>query len=123
MSQGGCFCGAIRYAVDDGDYPVVNCHCSMCRRTSGAAFVTWLVAPTSAFRYLQGEPAVLRSSEQGTRFFCAACGTPVACSNSTHPDQIDITTGSLDSPGDYPPTITAHEDSKLSWLAMTEPAG
>ena len=35
--EGGCFCGAIRYVIDDNDYGSGNCHCTMCRRTSGAA--------------------------------------------------------------------------------------
>ena len=42
---GGCFCGAIRYQLSGDSYPSGNCHCTMCRRTSAAPFVTWLVAP------------------------------------------------------------------------------
>ena len=120
MIEGGCFCGAIRYVVEGGNYLVANCHCSMCRKTSAAAFVTWMVVPTDSFRYVEGEPKVLRSSENGTRQFCSSCGTPVACINSTHPEQIDVTIGSLDSPEDYPPTMAVHEDTKLPWLSATE---
>ena len=121
MIEGGCFCGAIRYAIEDGQYLVANCHCSMCRKTSAAPFVTWMVVPNAAFQYVQGVPQVLQSSDQGTRYFCAGCGTPVACINATHPDVIDITTGSLDAPEAYPPTVAVHEDTKLPWLAQTEP--
>ena len=120
MIEGGCFCGAIRYGIDDGDYLVANCHCSMCRRTSAAAFVTWMVVPAEAFRYLDGEPATLQSSENGTRRFCSACGTPLTCINSTHADQVDVTTGSLDQPQDYPARVAVHEDTKLPWLSATE---
>ncbi|MGO1081292.1 GFA family protein [Inquilinus sp. CA228] len=37
---GGCLCGAVRYRVTGPLRPVVACHCSQCRRTSGhvAAF-------------------------------------------------------------------------------------
>src|SRR5918998_688452 len=37
---GGCLCGAVRYEVRGPLRPVVDCHCTMCRRTSGhfAAF-------------------------------------------------------------------------------------
>ena len=121
MIEGGCFCGAIRYNIEDGNYLVANCHCSMCRRTSAAPFVTWMVVPKDAFRYTAGTPKILGSSDTGSRFFCADCGTPVVCVNTTHPDVVDVTTGSLDAPGDYPPTIAVHEDSKLCWLAATEP--
>ena len=121
--QGGCFCGAVRFEIDAGDYIAANCHCSMCRKINGAPFVTWLVAPTRAFRYVLGEPALLQSSEKGSRYFCAACGTPMLCINSDHPDQVDVTTGSLDQPENFPPSVAVHEDTKLPWLAATEPAG
>ena len=124
MIHGGCFCGAIRYQIDDGDYLVANCHCSMCRRTSAAPFVTWLVVPASSFRYVQGEPRVLRSSEKGTRWFCERCGTPLVCITADHPDNVDVTTGSLDAPERFVPTLAVHEDTKLPWLRQTEqPAG
>lgn len=120
MIQGGCFCGAIRYDIDDGNYLVANCHCTMCRRTSAAPFVTWMVVPAGAFRYVQGEPAVLESSDKGTRYFCARCGSPLVCINADHPDNVDVTTGSLDTPENYPPTMAVFEDTKLPWLEETE---
>jgi hypothetical protein len=35
---GSCQCGAVRYAVADAFIYAVNCHCSICRRATGAAF-------------------------------------------------------------------------------------
>ena len=120
MINGGCFCGAIRYAIEDGDYIVANCHCTMCRKTSAAAFVTWIVVPQSQFQYTKGTPETLQSSKSGTRYFCGTCGTPILCSNSDHPKQVDITTGSLDDPGRFPPKYAVFEDTKLEWLSTTE---
>jgi len=123
MIEGGCFCGAIRYAIKDGEYIVANCHCTMCRRTSGAPFVTWIVVPDSAFQYTKGEPRTLQSSESGTRYFCESCGTPLTCINTEHPGKIDITTGSLDDPADFPPKFAVYDDTKLEWLSTTEVPG
>ncbi|MBE9539990.1 MAG: GFA family protein [Proteobacteria bacterium] len=120
MIQGGCFCENIRYAIDEGNYGVVNCHCTMCRKTSAAPFVSWLVIPRKAFHYLSGEPKVLVSSDKGLREFCPDCGTPLTFVSSDRPDGIDITTGSLDAPDDFIPTTAVHEDSKLKWLRSTE---
>jgi len=39
---GGCSCGAVRYRVGMPPLWVAHCHCSMCRRAQGAAFVTWI---------------------------------------------------------------------------------
>ena len=121
MIEGGCFCGKIRYEIDDGKYVVANCHCSMCRRTSAAAFVTWMVVPKTAFRYATGKPTRLVSSETGVRYFCNSCGTPIACEISSSPADIDITVGSLDTPQDFPPTLDAYEDTKLAWLQGKAP--
>ena len=54
--EGGCFCGSIRYRIKEDSYPSANCHCTMCRRTSAAAYVSWIVVPTKDFDYIQGEP-------------------------------------------------------------------
>ncbi len=120
--EGGCFCGAVRYtiAASDKPFPVVNCHCSMCRRTSGAPFVTWMVVPEQAFKMVQGAPHQLQSSAHGKRQFCANCGTPLTCVNDKHPEYVDVTTGSLDDPAAFKPHHAVFEDTKLPWLGVTE---
>jgi hypothetical protein len=35
---GGCACGVVRYQVADAFAYAANCHCSFCRRTTGAAY-------------------------------------------------------------------------------------
>lgn len=121
MIEGGCFCGNIRFAIDEknaGDYLVANCHCTMCRKTSAAPFVTWIVVPQTAFHYLSGTVKILQSSKKGARHFCPDCGTPMAFLTTDRPDKIDITTGSLDDPNRFVPTVNVHEESKLSWVHL-----
>jgi hypothetical protein len=96
--------------------PVANCHCTMCRRTSGAPYVTWLVVPADQFQYTLGAPKELKSSTDGTRFFCDSCGTPVACVNTSHPEIVDVTLGSLDEPDRFLPTFEVFEDTRLSFV-------
>lgn len=120
---GGCFCGKVRYELKQRDYRAANCHCSMCRRFSGAPFVTWIVVPKKAFEYTAENPASIRSSDNGTRYFCASCGTPIACVLDAHLKYVDVTVGSLDKPERFVPTLAVHEESKLGWLAQTELAG
>jgi len=38
MLAGECLCRAVRYEVADAFTYALNCHCSNCRRTTGAAF-------------------------------------------------------------------------------------
>ena len=114
--DGGCFCGALRYAIEQGDYLTANCHCTMCRRVHAAPYVTWLVVPVERFRYTAGAPTELESSAGGTRYFCGRCGTHVACVNASHPEVIDVTLGSLDAPDRFVPTLDAYADTRLPWV-------
>ena len=111
--EGGCFCGEIRYAIEAGDYVAANCHCTMCRRVHAAPFVSWLVVPSTAFRYTKGAVTKLQSSERGARYFCATCGTHLACVNDDHADIVDVTIGSLDAPGAFPSTVDVFENTRL----------
>ncbi|MEX2132162.1 MAG: GFA family protein [Pseudohongiellaceae bacterium] len=117
VDLGGCFCGKIRYCIDDGEHMVANCHCSMCRRISAAPFVTWILVPSTSFRYTQGQPIEFASSEKAVRHFCGSCGTPLAFLAKSRPDIVDVTSCSLDHPEKHPPSLEVHENSRLSWLA------
>ena len=116
MITGGCFCGAIQYDIDPDEYVAADCHCTMCRRAQAAPYVSWLVVPVEQFRYTKGTPTELQSSEKGKRYFCATCGTHIACVNDKHPEIIDITIGSLDDPEAFKPKLAVFEDTRLSWV-------
>lgn len=72
--QGGCHCGAVRYAVDlDPTIEALTCNCSLCGRTGS---YLQFVAPT-AFRVLAGEDQL--TDYQFNRkvihhLFCKTCG-------------------------------------------------
>lgn len=40
-ANGRCLCGALQFSVRFPTKWVAHCHCTMCRRAHGAAFVTW----------------------------------------------------------------------------------
>lgn len=113
---GGCFCGNIRYEIDDGKYKVGNCHCTMCRRCHAAAFVTWLVIPSDHFRLVKGKTKRLDSSSHGHREFCGECGSHLTCETSEYPGIVDVTLGSLDEPDDFEPMGGVYTDTKLHWV-------
>ena len=121
QTEGGCFCGRVRYRFHGDVKAVANCHCSMCRRTSGAPFVSWLVVNAESFEFTAGQPAELRSSEHGLRHFCDQCGTPVTCVLEQHPDIVDVTLGSLDAPEQFSPGMEVYEDTRLPWVSPMPP--
>lgn len=116
MLEGGCFCGAIRYQADGAPFHETHCHCSICRRTTGAPFVTWFSVPRTGFRFIRGTPTAFRSSGKGTRRFCSRCGTQLTFEHDDSPDEIDITTCSLDDPERLPPKDHSYVNSRLTWV-------
>ncbi|HME73739.1 MAG TPA: GFA family protein [Myxococcota bacterium] len=120
MYSGSCFCRAVRYQVEGAPFHETLCHCSICRRTSGAPFVAWASFPRAGFRFTRGLPARIRSSKGAWRSFCAACGTPLVFEHDDFPDELDITLGSLDEPESIQPKDHTHVRSKLSWVDHME---
>jgi len=116
MIHGGCFCGKIRYEIEEGAYPAGNCHCTICRRLHAAAYVTWLVVGREQFRYVDEGPTPLESSPHGTRYFCSSCGTQIACVTTASPDIVDVAVGTLDTPERFPPQGAVFEDTRLPWV-------
>jgi hypothetical protein len=118
--QGGCFCGFVRYQADGAPFDETNCHCSICRRTSGAPFVAWFSVARANFRWLAGQPTTLRSSDHGTRTFCPRCGTPLSFASSHFPDQVDVTICSLPDPDQVRPRDHIHTGGAPSWVRLCD---
>ena len=116
MIEGGCFCGSVRYNFESNDYRSANCYCSMCRRISGAAFVSWIAIPASCFNYTKGDPKKLISSSHGSRYFCQDCGTPLVCILDEDQKNIYVTICSLDKPQNFEPKDDLYIEDKLDWL-------
>ena len=120
MLSGGCFCRFVRYSIDAAPFSEANCHCTICRRTSGAAFVTWFSVAREAYVLTSGEPSSFASSEEGTRTFCPRCGTPLTFSTRRLPAEIDVTAASLDEPSRVPPRADIHVGTKVPWVVLDE---
>jgi hypothetical protein len=118
MLTGGCYCGQVRYEVTGTPFHETNCHCSICRRTTGAPFVTWFSVRPSELRFVAGAPTRFQSSPKGTRSFCPACGTQLTFEGTDWPDEIDVTTCSLDHPEQVPPRAHIHTSSRLRWIEL-----
>ena len=120
--SGGCFCGAVRYhaeAVFDAGY----CHCSICRRISGAAAVSWFSVREEHFRVTQGEPAALQSSKHFVRFFCAGCGThlfgrdDLPAPAKVGSKLVSAMLGTLDEPAKVIPQVHQWWSERMPWFA------
>jgi len=112
--RGGCLCGAVRFTVVMPTVFCAHCHCSMCRRNHGAAYVTWLSAPRGQVTVDCGTDQLTRyqSSEHGSRSFCSRCGSSLFCVSTRHPDIIDIPLANMDGPIDRAPESHIYFDDR-----------
>lgn len=72
--EGKCLCGAVRVRMTPPDRHVEACHCSMCRRWGGGAFLSLKLVTDPD---IEGAEHVVRyaSSDWAGRGFCGRCGT------------------------------------------------
>jgi hypothetical protein len=119
---GSCLCGAVRFEVKLPTRFCVHCHCSMCRRNHGAAFVTWFGVPKTSLRFLSGEPTLMRyqSSDHGNRSFCSRCGSSLFCELDRDPETIDITLASMLGPIDRAPQAHVYFDTHVEWVNLVD---
>lgn len=115
MLTGQCFCGAIRYETSERISNQTLCHCTICRRTTGAPAVAWFSVAKADLRFTAGEPVSHQSSAHGTRTFCPHCGTQLTFVDDAIPDEIDVTTYSLDQPERALPEAQIFVADALQW--------
>ncbi len=114
---GSCFCGAVRFSVKPPSLFCTHCHCTMCQRAHGAAYVTWFAVPYAQFSIDTGADVLQRfaSSDHGTRSFCSRCGSSLFCESKHKPDHIDIVLANLSAPLDRSPQAHAYWDDRAAW--------
>ncbi len=72
--HGACLCGAVAFEAEGPLRPVIACHCTQCRRTSGHYWAVTSV-PHDHVRLTRDDGlAWFRSSPEARRGFCRSCG-------------------------------------------------
>ena len=121
MLRGSCLCGAVRYEVRGPIGRIVHCHCSMCRKSSGAAFVSWSRVSAADF-VLTGRENVEfhQSSAEVRRTFCRRCGATLQYAEPAKPDHFFLAVGTLDDDPGVRPAMHIFTGSKAPWLDIAD---
>jgi hypothetical protein len=118
---GGCLCGAIRYEATSAPGLTAICHCRMCQRASGGAFMALLFMPSETVKVTKGRPDIYPSSLTSNRHFCGECGSPLFFERHTR-SLTAITVGSLDDPNDFKPQMHICMETAMPWLELRDDA-
>ena len=116
MPKGQCHCGAVRYDMPTETIHKALCHCSDCRRHSGAPMVAWGLVNRDEFR-VEGETREYASSEHARWHFCPSCGTGLFYTNEAiFPGKIDIQLATLDDPNAVEPDMQVQAAERIGWM-------
>ena len=121
--RGSCLCNAVGFELDGAPQRLVNCYCSLCRRSRGAPFGSTVFTTQQQFRWLRGRERIRvyrlpppRSYEVD---FCTQCGSLVP---TVIPEMslALLPAGALDTALPPLPIVHIHTASKAPWYEITD---
>lgn len=113
--EGRCLCGAVRISVEAEIEGISACHCSLCRRWSGAAF--WGFAVGASRVRVEGEVARYRSSPFAERAWCPTCGTHLWLRDDDGP--YEFTPGLFEAARDVPLSREVYADRAFACVRLS----
>lgn len=129
-NEGGCLCGAVRYATRSDPVRVTYCHCRFCQRATGGAYLVEPIFQRANFGTTSGVPAQYGHVSEGsgkrvTINFCARCGTKLFLEFERYPDLIGVYGGTFDDPDWFPrdPGTSKHIFLDVAQRGTVIPAG
>jgi hypothetical protein len=119
--RGSCLCGLVTYEVPDSFDYSLYCHCSNCRRATGAAAKPFAGIKSDRLTFMSGGDRVMRYGNGGPNHdaHCAQCGS-LLYSLVRNGAYLHVTLGTLiDSPS-IRPTAHIFVGSKAPWDEITD---
>jgi hypothetical protein len=101
---------------------IAHCHCTMCRRAAGAAFVTWVGVADWNFRIMRGADHLVwyRSSVDARRGFCNQCGSSVFFKSQRWPGETHVAYANFTQPLDKAPQAHAYWETHVDWVKLAD---
>ena len=119
---GSCLCGSVRFEITPPSTGFRYCHCTRCRKATGAAHAANVFLPESQFKWLAGESLLRHFDLPGAkRFavnFCTQCGTRMP-HKIPGTENVLIPAGVLDAAPDLKPDSSIFWGSKAGWFVET----
>ena len=117
---GKCLCGALEYEVTDQFLYALNCHCSQCRRATGAAFKPFGGIERHKLKITRGaDNLMIFGDETGHDARCKNCGS-LLYSVVRDGAFVHVTMGTLVDDPTIRPTKHIFVGSKAPWFTITD---
>jgi hypothetical protein len=120
MLEGRCECRAVRYRVEDAFLYAMNCHCSNCRASTGAAFKPFAGIERDKLEVVEGGGNLLVwGDDEGNHTRCATCGS-LLYSVVRDGEYVHVALGSLVDAPSIRPAKHIFVGSKAPWYEITD---
>ncbi|MEL1263158.1 GFA family protein [Pseudoxanthomonas putridarboris] len=115
-----CLCGRVSLEADLPSLWAAHCHCTLCRRAHGAAFVTWVGMEEARCRVHDagGNLQWYASSAEGERGFCRHCGCMMLFRGTRWPGELHVAMAHFTTPVDRMPQVHVYWDEHVPWAAV-----
>jgi hypothetical protein len=122
LVRGSCLCGAVQFVVTAPFLRANYCHCSRCRKHSGAGALAQGRVPREGFQLLSGADAieVYRPPTGMTKAFCRICGSSLFGGTWPEGPEVSIRLGALDDDPEIRPQFHSFVASKAGWEVLPE---
>ncbi len=115
-------CGAVRYEATGEPARIINCHCTDCRKHTGAPMATLPVYPAGQVTFSGQERTIYASSEETGRAFCPKCGTSLTFEANLrgYGPLVAVHISTFDDPDALAPTHHSFYASRIAWFDVVD---
>lgn len=117
---GACFCGNVHFALNTPIKWAAHCHCTMCRRIHGAAFVTWLGIAAEQCTLDERDVIWYSSSPDAERGRCRHCASQIFFRSKRWPGELHIALAALHDPHSIKPQAHVFYADAVNWFEQTD---
>ena len=114
--SGSCMCGNISFKANGEPAFMANCHCTDCRKATGAAYASFVFMKTGDVKMTGTAGSYQHTVESGntlTKYFCHDCGSPTHTGNSARPGLVGLRAGVINEQEIVKPQVNVYAGSKM----------
>ena len=118
VREGGCLCGAVRFACEGEPINVRICHCRNCQKAMGSPFYARALYDQRAIK-VSGDTGRYPSSDRIDRVFCKSCGTRLF-SWRRNGTAAGVALATFDDRNALTPTEHTWVSEKIAWVRIDD---
>jgi len=120
--RGSCLCGGVRFEVEAAPDSLRYCHCTSCKKLSGAGGTVNFGVPPSAIRIVAGEELLQSFTPEGgsAKTFCRRCGANLFGGGWPESERASVRVPTIEGPIDAKVSAHVYARSVAPWETLPD---